>query len=218
MADRESAGVPGEGMPDEAVLRAVFGDRTGAAHRYADMLVSRGVEWGLIGPREIDRIWERHLLNSAAVAPLIGAGLSVVDIGSGAGLPGIPIALARPDLRVTLLEPLERRHEFLTLAVAELGLTDRVTCRRGRAEDVRGDRWDVVTGRAVAPLPRLLDWTLPLVVPGGTVLAIKGASAQAEVDKAAALLRRIGWSAEVLVVRAHPETEPTWTVRVVKSM
>lgn len=142
------------------VAREVFGDRYELAEQYVDILASRGVEWGLIGPREVDRLWPRHVLNSVALTGLIAEGASVVDVGSGAGLPGIPLAILRPDLRITLLEPLLRRSNFLTEAVDELGLGDSVTVLRGRAEDQR-DQWQVVTARAVAALPKLLGWCLP---------------------------------------------------------
>ena len=192
-------------VPEAGLVAALFGEREAAARDYAALLVTRGVEWGLVGPREVARIWSRHVLNSLAVAPLIGEGLSVVDVGSGAGLPGIPLALARPDLGITLLEPLERRYDFLCRAVSELGL------------DVRRETWDVVTGRAVAPLEKLVRWTSPLFLPGGTLVALKGRSAEAEVTAAAGFLRRSGLTADVLVVRAHPDTEPTRVIRVVKS-
>ena len=134
-------------VPDGA--RELFGDAFDRACQYADILAGRGVEWGLIGPREQDRIWSRHILNSVAIASHIPQGASVVDVGSGAGLPGIPLALVRPDLRITLLEPLQRRAAFLELAVAELGLGDRVSVVRARAED-HHEVYDVVTCRAVA--------------------------------------------------------------------
>lgn len=187
------------------------------ARGYAAILADRGVEWGLIGPREVDRIWARHVLNSVALSSVIALGASVIDVGSGAGLPGIPLALARPDLRVTLLEPLERRDEFLRVTVAELGLEEQIECRRGRAESVRRETWDVVTCRAVAPLGRLVSWCGPLVRPGGELLALKGESAADEVTKNAKELKKARLTAEVLVVRAHPDCEPTRVVRVKQS-
>lgn len=149
--------------------------------RYVDILANRGIEWGLIGPREADRLWDRHVLNSAAMAELPAAGARVLDVGSGAGLPGIPLAIARPDLSVVLLEPLLRRYNFLVEAVAELELGDRVEVRRGRAEDLR-ESFEVVTARAVAPLGRLVGWTQQLFVPDGELLALKGSSAADEVS------------------------------------
>jgi len=173
--DTESA------VPPEA--RAVFGPAVDAAIEYARLLATEGAVRGLIGPREVPRLWDRHLLNSAAIASLVPPGARVVDVGSGAGLPGIPLALARPDLTVTLLEPLARRVAFLTECVDRLGL-DRVTVVRGRAEEgpIRRELGgaDVVTARAVAPLDKLAGWCLPLLRPGGLLLAMKGSTAAAE--------------------------------------
>lgn len=152
---------------------ALFPDAAGTAERYAAILATRGVEWGLIGPREVDRIWDRHVVNSLAVAAAIPDGATVVDVGSGAGLPGIPLALARPDLRVTLLEPLLRRATFLTEVVDELGLGERVDVVRARAED-HDATYGVVTCRAVARLPKLLGWTAPLIGRRGRLVALKG--------------------------------------------
>jgi 16S rRNA (guanine527-N7)-methyltransferase len=170
----------------------VFGDALPLAERYAALLTGPGVERGLIGPGEAERIWDRHILNSAAVAELIPEHGTVADLGSGAGLPGIVLALLRPEADVVLVEPMARRVAFLTESVAELGL-DRVRVVRGRAEDLAGQiRADIVTARAVAPLGRLAGWAVGLCRPGGTVLAIKGASAAAEVAESAAVLRRLG--------------------------
>lgn len=173
---------------------------------YADLLATMGVERGLIGPREVPRLWQRHLLNCAVVAMadgLIPTGASVIDVGSGAGLPGLVWALTRPDLRLTLLEPLQRRWVFLTEAVAQFDLGDRVEVVRGRAEDRRlGLRAPVVTARAVAPLERLAGWTLPLAAPGGVVLAIKGADVAAEIAAAGPVLARFGGGAPE-VLRLH---------------
>jgi 16S rRNA (guanine527-N7)-methyltransferase len=167
--------------PDLA--REVFGSRLPLAERYARWLVTAGVVRGLIGPREAPRVWERHLLNCAVVEELIPAGVAVTDVGSGAGLPGIALALARPDLAVTLVEPMARRTEFLAEVVADLELAGRVAVVRYRAEEVGGRiaQAAVVTARALAPLDRLARWCLPLAVVGGRVLALKGASAAAEV-------------------------------------
>lgn len=171
------------------------------------------MEWGLIGPREVDRLWQRHVLNSVALTSLIGESDSVVDVGSGAGLPGVPLAILRPDLRITLLEPLLRRYNFLNEAVAELGLGETVSVVRGRAEDQR-EQWPVVTARAVAALPKLLGWCLPLVSPGGELLAMKGASAEQELIDSRRLLRSRRLVGEVVTASAHPDIEPTWVVRV----
>lgn len=203
--------------PSPAILDEVFGERRGLAQQYVAQLADEGIVWGLIGPREATRLWERHVLNSVAVSSVIPHGITVIDVGSGAGLPGIPLALARPDLQVVLVEPLQRRVEFLELAVERLQLDDRVQVHRGRAEDYLRDGEepaDAVTCRAVAALPRLLEWCWPLVAPGGDLLAIKGASAPQEVSKTAGVLKRMKLQAEVLSVRAHARSEPTTVVRV----
>lgn len=195
-------------------IERVFGDRVDLAGRFAAHLTTSGVERGLIGPRETQRIWSRHILNCAVVGELISAESSVIDIGSGAGLPGLALAIARPDLHVTLVEPLERRTSWLHEVVADLGLSTRVV--RARAEDVVGHEWAaVVTARAVAALPRLAEWGLPLVEPGGQLLAIKGRSAADELASAATRLRRLGAvSFEVLRCGTEVQEESTTVVRV----
>jgi 16S rRNA (guanine527-N7)-methyltransferase len=162
------------------------------AECFAELLAGSAVERGLIGPREVPRLWDRHLLNCAAVAELIPRGASVVDVGSGAGLPGIVLAIARPDIRVTLVEPLQRRVVWLSETVGELTLGDQVTIERVRAEDAATRRFDVATARAVATLDRLVGWCLPLLRPGGTLFAIKGQSAGEEMAAAEPVLRRMG--------------------------
>lgn len=170
---QDAAGVP-------PAAKVVFGARLPVAERYAEFLVTAGVERGLLGPREGTRVWERHLLNSAVLAELLPASGEVIDVGSGAGLPGIPLAIMRPELSVTLVEPMQRRTTFLEECVALLEL-ENVSVVRGRAEDLAGEiDADVVVARAVAPLDRLLEWTLPLVRPGGRVLAVKGAKVAEE--------------------------------------
>ncbi len=186
--------------PDSA--RGVFGAALPRAVAYADLLAGEATLRGLIGPREVPRLWERHLLNCAVVTDLIAPGSTVCDIGSGAGLPGIVLAIRRPDLVVTLVEPLLRRTTFLELAVSRMGLSN-VAVLRGRAEDVSGTAhdesgFDVVTSRAVAPMERLAAWSLPLVRPGGQVLAMKGSSASEEVERAATVIRDHG-GGEVLI-------------------
>ncbi|HVW43764.1 MAG TPA: 16S rRNA (guanine(527)-N(7))-methyltransferase RsmG, partial [Amycolatopsis sp.] len=175
----------------------MFGDRLDGAVRYAELLREHGVERGLIGPREVDRLWDRHLLNSAVIAECIPRGATVVDVGSGAGLPGIPLALARPDLEIALVEPMARRVEWLDEVVYELALG--VTVVRGRAEERAIRRRlglvDVVTARAVAPLARLAGWCLPLLREGGMMLALKGVSAREEVARDAVAVARSGGSA-----------------------
>ncbi len=193
--------------------REVFGDRYELASAYVDILSSRGVERGLVGPREVDRLWPRHVLNSVAVAGLIDRSATLLDVGSGAGLPGIPLAILCPDLTVTLLEPLLRRSTFLTEVVTELGLDKSVTVIRGRAEDQHGS-YQVVTCRAVASLPKLLGWCLPLVAPHGQLLAIKGESAEQELVEVRSLLRARRRTGDVVSVTAHADAEPTWVVRV----
>jgi 16S rRNA (guanine527-N7)-methyltransferase len=195
-----------------AVVEQVFGAATGQASRYVDMLAHEGVVRGLIGPRETDRLWDRHILNSAAVASLVPHDSTVVDVGSGAGLPGIPLAMLRPDLRITLLEPLLRRVTFLTETVDALGLGDRITVVRGRAED-HHERYAVVLARAVAPLVTLVPWCAALRSPTGTILALKGRSVAAELSAAQSALTRTGLVAEVLTVRAHPDVEAATVVR-----
>ena len=157
-------------------------------------------------------MWDRHILNSVAVAQLVAQKLTVIDVGSGAGLPGIPLALLRPDLRVTLLEPLLRRVNFLTEVIDVLDLADRVAVVRGRAEEHR-ERYAVVLARAVAPLVKLVPWCAPLRSPNGTILALKGRSAAAELSAAQPALARAGLVAEVLAVRAHPDLDPATVVR-----
>ncbi|EST28890.1 16S rRNA (guanine(527)-N(7))-methyltransferase RsmG [Streptomyces roseochromogenus] len=177
--------------PEQA--REVFGDRFADAVRYAELLAEAGVQRGLIGPREVPRLWERHLLNCAVLSEAVPEGVTVCDVGSGAGLPGIPLALVRDDLNITLLEPLLRRTNFLTEVVELLGL-DHVTVVRGRAEEVLGKLppVHVVTARAVAPLDRLAAWGIPLLRPYGEMLALKGDTAEEELKAAATALSKLG--------------------------
>lgn len=171
----------------------MFGDRYADAVRYAELLAEAGVKRGLIGPREVPRLWERHLLNCAVLSEVVPEGVTVCDVGSGAGLPGIPLALVRDDLKITLLEPLLRRTNFLTEVVELLGL-DHVTVVRGRAEEVMGKMPPVhaVTARAVAPLDRLATWGIPLLRPYGEMLALKGDTAEEELKAAATALSKLG--------------------------
>ncbi len=186
-------------------------DRLPLAERYAELLSSVGVVRGLIGPRETPRLWDRHVLNSAVLAELMPVDATVCDIGSGAGLPGIVLAIARPDLRVTLLEPLLRRTTFLDEVVVELGL-DRVEVVRGRAEDIHGDRtFDIVTSRAVAPLDRLIVWSMPLVASTGAMVALKGQAAHDEIDGCKSLLRRWECSVPEVLEVGVGVVEPTTT-------
>lgn len=187
----------------------MFAGRLDLAQRYAADLATTGVRHGLVGPREVPRLWGRHLVNSALVSVLVPRGATVVDVGSGAGLPGVVLALVRPDLRVTLVEPLARRVDHLERVVAELGLSG-VDVLRGRVDgrgpvvvDAAGTEtpagpFDVVTGRAVAGLDRLLDWLLPLTRPGGVVLAFKGRAADEELASVADRLDACGASGNLV--------------------
>lgn len=181
--------------------------------RYAELLATDGVIRGLIGPREGPRLWERHLLNCAAVATVL-EGRTACDLGSGAGLPGIVVAIARPEVQMTLVEPLLRRTTFLEEVVAAVGLTN-VEVVRGRAEDLHGSRtFDTVTSRALAPLSRLLDWSMPLVAPDGALLAMKGASVAAEVEESAARLTAWGCATPVILDVDGVGSGPTTILRV----
>jgi 16S rRNA (guanine527-N7)-methyltransferase len=175
---------------------ALFGAGLPRAIEYAELLAAHGVERGLIGPREVARLWDRHLLNSAIVGEVIPRTVRVVDLGSGAGLPGIPLAIARPDLDITLLEPMARRVEWLEHVARTLGLG--VTVVRGRAEEPaikrRVSGADVVVARAVAPLAKLCEWSLPLLRQGGSLVAMKGASAAEEVARDRQAVARAGGS------------------------
>lgn len=196
----------------------VFADRLAIAERYVAHLASTGVGHGLIGPREVPRLWERHVLNCAVLTDLLPAGAQVADIGSGAGLPGLCLAIRRPDVQVVLIEPLLRRCTWLRTVVADLGLADRVEIRRGRAQEVSADlQVPFVTARAVASLDKLLAWTLPLLAPAGSLLAIKGRTAQAELDGVQPGLARLGVAARVLRVGGEVLAEPTMVVRVDRS-
>ena len=200
-------------VSDDAIADRLYRDNYKTIRQYVDILVSRGVDWGLIGPREIGRLWERHILNSIALESLIPEGCRVADVGSGAGLPGIPLAILRPDLEMTLIEPMLRRSNFLTEAIDELGLDDRVSVVRGRAEDA-DLHVDVVVSRAVARLATLINWTADLIVESGSLLALKGQSADDEVVKAKKELSKRRLSAEVLLIRADPAADVTRAVRV----
>ncbi|MEO7588888.1 MAG: 16S rRNA (guanine(527)-N(7))-methyltransferase RsmG [Arachnia sp.] len=180
--------------------------------RYVAILRSKGIEWGLLGPREGDKLWSRHVSNSLSLVDVLGQGIDVADVGSGAGLPGIPVAIVRPDVYVTLLEPLLRRTTFLEETVEELSLRN-VRIERLRAEDC-DEQFDVVTCRAVAPLDKLLRWTTPLFYPLGELVALKGSSAEREISEAGTLLARSRLRAEILEVRAAPDVEGTRVIRV----
>jgi 16S rRNA (guanine527-N7)-methyltransferase len=198
-----------------AAAEQAFGARLPLATRYAELLITDGVIRGLIGPREAPRVWQRHLINCAVLSELIPIGASVVDVGSGAGLPGIVLAVARPDLTITLVEPLARRTAFLSEAVTALGLDPTVTVVRGRAEDVAGGppaAADVVTARAVAALDRLAGWCLPLAAVGGRLLALKGASAADEVAEHHEAITRLGGGDPVVRLCGAGLIDPPTTV------
>lgn len=196
------------------VARGVFSDALPTASAYADLLATEATVRGLIGPREVPRLWERHLVNCALVTDLVPEGATVCDIGSGAGLPGLVMAIRRPDLAVTLVEPLLRRTAFLEEAVERLGLAS-VEVVRARADALHGLRtFDVVTSRAVAPMERLAGWSLPLVRSGGLFLAMKGSSVQGELESAARGIRLRGGHLDRVVVLGTGLLDPP--VRVVR--
>lgn len=210
---------PGESPPPAAFeverpppdAAGVFGEAFATANRYVGLLAGAGIERGLLGPREASRLWTRHVLNSAALAPIVPPGAHVVDVGSGAGLPGIPLLLARPDLALTLLEPMARRATFLDEVVQALGVDAQVV--RGRAEDFPRASVDVAVARAVAPLAKLAAWALPLLRPGGTLLALKGRSAAAEIEAAASVLKL--WPVATVSLVTVPSGAETATVVIV---
>jgi 16S rRNA (guanine527-N7)-methyltransferase len=204
---------PLDGAPE---VRAYLGDRYDAVRAFGLLLADQGELRGLIGPRELGRIWERHLLNSAAVVPFLGDGV-VVDIGSGAGLPGLVIASMEPERRVVLVEPMDRRCAWLREAAETLGLSG-VTVLRGRAEEVRDAvEGDVVTARAVATIDKLVKWSAPLLAPGGRMALLKGRSAAEELEKAKYVLRRAGLVGEVHSAPTVPGLEATTVVTLARA-
>ncbi|MCR6712191.1 MAG: 16S rRNA (guanine(527)-N(7))-methyltransferase RsmG [Demequina sp.] len=204
---------PLDGAPE---VRAYLGDRYDAVRAFGLLLADQGELRGLIGPRELGRIWERHLLNSAAVVPFLGDGV-VVDIGSGAGLPGLVIASMEPERRVVLVEPMDRRCAWLREAAETLGLRG-VTVLRGRAEEVRDAvEGDVVTARAVASIDKLVKWSAPLLAPGGRMALLKGRSAAEELEKAKYVLRRAGLVGEVHSAPTVPGLEATTVVTLARA-
>jgi 16S rRNA (guanine527-N7)-methyltransferase len=202
--------------PTPAVATPFFAERLVLVERYVGWLAGPGLERGLIGPRELPRLWERHVLNCAVVREALPVGASAADIGSGAGLPGLVLAIVRPDVRMTLVEPLQRRSSFLEEVVVDLGLTN-VDVVRARAEELAGTvAVDVVTARAVARLDRLARWTLPLLSTGGRLLALKGDSAVDEVAEAADTLARMGAVSSTVREFGHGIVQPPTRVVVVE--
>ena len=212
-AHAESAGpsIP----PAPAAAGVVFGERLTLALKYAAHLADTGISHGLIGPREVDRLWDRHILNCAVIGEAIPHGVDVVDVGSGAGLPGLCLAIARPDLSITLVEPMERRTSWLRIVCEDLGL-DTVTIERARAEELHGRlSAQVVTARAVAALDKLARWCLPLVADGGRLVAMKGSSAHAEIVAADPTLRRLGGRSASIQICGSGVIDPPSTVVVI---
>lgn len=198
-------------MKHEALAQA-YPEALPLLESYHHWLATAGIERGLIGPREVDRLWDRHIANCAVVEELIPADALVYDVGSGAGLPGLVLAIVRPDIKVGLIEPLLRRANFLHEVITDLGLTDQVVVYRDRAEQIKLGKADVVTARAVAPLSKLLQWTLPLTKAGGLILAMKGTSAQDEILEASSILK--GRTAQIVMCGQGIVDPETTVVRV----
>jgi 16S rRNA (guanine527-N7)-methyltransferase len=213
MVSRETAGPP-------PPLPAWLADHVVALSAFTELLADVGVTRGLIGPREVPRLWERHILNCAVVADpaegLIPTGARVGDVGSGAGLPGLVWAICRPDIQVVMIEPLLRRSTFLTEAIGELGLTERAQVWRGRAEEITSRAgfmpFGVVTARAVAPLDRLIGWTVPLLAVGGSLVALKGSSAEQELQDAGEVAAAAGLTGLAVRVVGVGIVDPGTTV------
>ncbi|WP_017539609.1 16S rRNA (guanine(527)-N(7))-methyltransferase RsmG [Nocardiopsis halophila] len=197
-------------VPPETAV-ALFGDRAETAARFADLLAGAGVERGLIGPREVPRLWDRHILNCAVVEELVPQDADLVDVGSGAGLPGVVLGILRPDISVVLLEPLLRRTVFLREVVQTLEL-ENVRVLRGRAEDQKGLKADIVTARAVAPLTRLAGWALPLLRKNGSLLALKGEQAESELESARGELSALRPCAADVIRVGSGKVDPATTV------
>jgi 16S rRNA (guanine527-N7)-methyltransferase len=208
----------GETLGASDTVKAYLGDAYDGVARYAELLRDQGELRGLIGPREVPRIWERHILNSAAVVPYLPMGGSVADIGSGAGLPGIVIAVMRPELDVILVEPMERRTTWLSEVVAELGLTN-VQVKRGRAEEYHeAFEADAVTSRAVAALSKLVRMSMPLVRVGGELVILKGRNVAQEIEPARKVLRKFSAAEPEILEGATVEgVEATTILRVRRS-
>lgn len=192
----------------------IYGEQTQLAERFVEHLVTTGIEWGLLGPREVPIMWERHVLNCAVVQELLPRGGVVADVGSGAGLPGLALAIARPDVQFVLIEPLERRVDWLNIVIEDLGL-ENVDVIRARSEQVFDTvDVDIVTARAVSAMKSLVPMTVPLLHGQGELLAIKGKSATSEIEKAEKVLRKFKTTkAEVLTIGDELLEVPTTVAR-----
>lgn len=207
---------PTELPPAPPEARELFGEHLPRAETFARLLATTGITHGLLGPREVPRLWNRHILNCAVVSECLPEGIQVADIGSGAGLPGLALAIARPDLTLHLIEPLARRVGWLDTAVTELDLTDRVTIHHARAEELAGQlRAQVVTARAVARMAKLAGWAAPLIAAGGELVALKGSSAADEVNEDRRKIAAAGGTnVRIEQVGTQLLDEPTTVVRV----
>lgn len=210
----EAEATPQLADSERNAAQTLFGDRLALAERYVEHLCTTGIEHGLLGPREVPRMWSRHVLNCAVLGTVLEAGVNVADVGSGAGLPGLAVAIARPDIEMTLIEPMERRVDWLSAVIADLGL-DNVQVIRARAEEVTDEVMaDVVTARAVSALKKLIPLTVPLLDDDGQLLLLKGRSAGEEIEAASKVIKKHRLrTPEVLVLGADLLEEPTTVVR-----
>jgi 16S rRNA (guanine527-N7)-methyltransferase len=200
-----------EAEPESA--KAIFGPQIDKARAFAQKLANDSDDLGLLGPRELDKLWSRHILNSAVVSETVKVGDLVADVGSGAGLPGIPMAIALPEANFVLIEPMERRSNWMLEEIEELSLTN-VEVRRARAEEVLDLKFDIVTARAVAALDKLLRLTVPLLKPGGSLIALKGSKAAEEIEAAKKLQKKLGIASfEIQICGEKFLTEPTSVVK-----
>ena len=200
-----------EAEPESA--KAIFGPQIDKARAFAEKLANDSDDLGLLGPRELDKLWSRHILNSAVVAETVQPGDHVADVGSGAGLPGIPMAIAMPEAHFVLIEPMERRSNWMLEVIEELGLTN-AEVRRARAEEVTDLKFDIVTARAVAALDKLLRLCVPLLKPGGSLVALKGSKAADEIEAAKKLQKKLGIASfEIQICGEKFLAEPTSVVK-----
>ena len=200
-----------EAEPESA--KAIFGLKIDEARAFSQKLANDSDDLGLLGPRELDKLWSRHVLNSAVVAEMVKPGDHVADVGSGAGLPGIPMAIGLPEAHFVLIEPMERRSNWMLEVIQELGLTN-CEVRRARAEEVLDLKFDIVTARAVAALDKLLRLTVPLLKPGGSLIALKGSKAAAEIEAAKKLQKKLGIASfEIQICGEKFLAEPTSVVK-----